>query len=181
MKKISALLVLIILSMFAWQTPAKATVAAVLYSDVVTLTDAQIRVLPTSSGFEIVPAPGADKMILPTSIVVNFKWEGSYTNIAGTATLAVVHDGYGLVTSVSEAWNNGVSNLLANDANAITFLNPLSDISNLPDMKAGYNSPEYFSNQGLKLILYNQFNGNLTGGDPNNTLTITVFYVVVDL
>lgn len=184
MKKYLAFVVLFV-ALFALSFPALASerstpVAATVYSEVVTLTDAQIKSLP-SSPVEILPSPGADKMILPVSVVVKFENSGNYTDIAPTATLAIVHYGYGLLASLSEGYNSGVSNLLANDADMFSVLNPQSSISPTMGMRADYNYPEYFADQGLTLILYNGFNGDLEGGDSTNALTITVYYVIIDL
>lgn len=173
-------LALVAMSFPAFASEKSAPITETVYSEVVVLTDAQVKSLP-SSPVEIMPSPGVGKMILPVSVVVKFDNTANYTDIAPTATLGVVHYYYGLLASLSEGYNSGVTNLFANDADMFTVLNPQSAISSTMGMRADYNYPEYFADQGLMLVLYNGFNGNLEGGDPANTLTITVYYVIVDL
>lgn len=184
MKKISVfalvLLLAVVLVFPVLASEQYSPVASTVYSEVVTLTDEQIKSLP-SSPVELLPSQGAGKMILPVSVVIKFNNTANYTNIAPTATLSVVHYGYGLLVSLSEEYNNGVSNLLANDGNMFAVLNPQSDVSPTAGMRAEFGFPEYFADQGLALNLYNGFNGDLTGGDPSNSLQVTVYYFIVDL
>lgn len=148
----------------------------------VTLTDAQIKALPTSA-VEIVAAPGAGQMLVPIRAVLSFRWTANYTNIASTAAIGVTHaNGYGMLTSLFQQPSSQIGNLLANDENALAILAPLMEIDFTGQKPYGQQFwPGAFENLNLTIGGYNGFSGNFTGGDAANTLLVTVYYLVVDL
>jgi len=138
-------------------------------SATVTLTDAQIKALPTTP-IEIVAAPGANKITLISSIILHLDWTADYTNIAGinvVGALSGTNNGYmgGLLESAGD-----VSGLLANGQDSFAFLFPVSN--------------SYIDNGLINDAFYLKSlnnSGNYTGGNAANTLKVTVYYIVVDL
>jgi hypothetical protein len=142
-----------------------------------TLTDAQIKALPTTP-VELVPAQGVGKMI---------KFMGGILRIDTTAGLYTNDNAYNTFV--------GIFLLTANVNNAIYFpdLNAGDDrLCNLaPLVNPDGANPTAFlvenvyainavENMPLTIKSTNT-GGNFTGGDPANTLEVTVYYSIVDL
>lgn len=158
-----------------------------LQSATVTLTDAQIKALPTTE-VEIVAAPGADKMIYPVYFIaiITTAAGGEYTNISADAYINLETDTghYGIITGNHAGVLNGVSRSLGTADNVgLVLAGP---------MQNGYYSSNFgalipddtqtiisLGNKALRLNMVNS--GNLTGGNAANTLKVTVYYTVVDL
>lgn len=153
------------------------------------LTNAQILALPTTSlsvpfGFELVPAQGVNRVIVPMQAIVEFVWVADYTNIDGSAILMIDIGGAGL-SFMSPARNNPdgfVSQILAPGANALNTFQPLSVVPatglTAPQTQV---PPANVVNLPVTLAVFNLAAGDLTGGDPGNSLIVTVFYNVVTL
>lgn len=146
------------------------------------LTNAQIKALPTTF-IPIVPAPGAGRVIIPIQATFQLIWVADYTNIDANAALIVGIPGV-IVLLVPAFENPGgvVSLLLANGAPSMGFSGIQSVIDATPNltMQAGM-LPASCENVPIELILANAASGNLTGGDPGNSLIVTTFYNVVEL
>jgi hypothetical protein len=152
----------------------------VVLSATVTLTDAEIKALPTTYK-QIVPAPGAGKMLNFISSIINLDaTAGAYTNIITDGLLFVGHDDY-----LSEA--SCFANMPTGASKNISSLTA-STISN--STYAGYlgyaiaviNNYSFtdLENKPLKLHAINT-EGDFTGGNAANTLQITVYYTITDI
>jgi len=138
------------------------------------LTDAQIKALPTTP-IQIVAAPGANKIIniLGGNAVLN--WNADYTNIDGSAYMAMICNNGGLASH-----RFAPSDMLALGESTLTSISPYTYTAGsfILDMT---NALAEFNNKSLKLFASNGVAGNFTGGNEANTLKVTVYYVVVDL
>jgi hypothetical protein len=149
----------------------KINAGASIQSATVTLTDAQIKALPTTY-IEVVAAPGIRKMLVLQSALIQFYISGgNYTNVDIGSYLII---GYG-------DWAVDASSIVlfsGSENNLFSVLTTAQD----GDLTAGYltaGNNTLQENIALKVISSNS--GNFTGGNPANTLKVTVYYVVVDL
>lgn len=147
----------------------------VLKTAQVSLSDAQIKALPTTP-IQIVAAPGsAGKYI----VVIKGSWKatttsGAYTNINGTlAKLRLVY-GANVTNASYEVADTGspteFTGLLGTAGVKITFLHNWKEL------------PENFSNidnLAVSVSIDNNGSGNLTGGHSSNSLVVTFIYLVV--
>lgn len=173
---IKQILILLLLASSAFGQPC------VFKQATVTLSDGQIKALPTTP-VEILPAPGPGKMIFPIGGIIYFHWSGNYGNIASNSALVVAHaNGFNLLTAVFE--NDGstsVSNILNDDEDYMAILTPRSNVGIGSQTISRYDYAPNFDNRNITVAAYNGFNGNFTGGDPANTIKVTVYYAIVDL
>lgn len=151
----------------------------------VTLTDDQIKALPTTD-VELVPAPGAGKVIYGANgelglMVISLGGPGAaYTNISsspkpdfvlytGAARIFGLYAKYGVGSSRLSAflqWGGpAVYATSYGEVGANEIMQDTSAVADLP----------------LMLAIDNGALGDLTGGDPDNTMSVTVFYAVVDV
>jgi hypothetical protein len=146
----------------------------------VTLTDAQIKALPTT-GIQVVAAPGANKMLLPvTGVWVLDPRGGAYTNLALLFT-ALYYDAavtqnctiqYSEAAQGAFADASGIHVLAAfapNNADSVQGVSWVSD------------NPGVAVNKPLFVGADNSGNGNLTGGNAANSLKVTAYYITVSL
>jgi hypothetical protein len=151
----------------------------------VTLTDAHIKALPTTP-IEIVPAPGAGKVIQYLGGTIVVALEADYTDIDdgsamffGVATNVV--SAYVLDDSGASPAQVNLSNLLAGSGDGVLFVPPYSDFaSGWGLVAAGQSGVTNVANQPLTLRL-DFGTGNLTGGDATNTMKVTVLYTIIDV
>lgn len=159
---------------------------AQLYRAQITLTDAQIKALPTAPQ-QIVAAQGTGTRIQLIAIDLEGDFSaGAYTNVSA--------DGF-LYASVGVALEN-LSSAIANDSTIpLTYLSTFlsAQVSQATLVPATYAEPvnnwgnlAYVTtvsaasvNEPLILFLNNAAAGNLTGGNAANTLTITSWYGVI--
>jgi hypothetical protein len=145
-------------------------------SRTVTLTNAQIKALPTTWP-ELVPALGAGKAI---SFISAIAWldamAGAYTNVDASATLQVC------IASVGSTVPDSVPDLLGDDSDvyAMDFV-PTLFVSGGLVTSNSYYSRSTVDNVPVQLVGSNASNGDFTGGNPANTLKVTVLYSVIDL
>lgn len=146
----------------------------------VTLTDAQIKALPTTP-VQVVAAPGVGKIIRPvlTTILLN-NTGGAYTNVVDAS----------LVLRLGTTWVSGV--MLMETALLATAQN--SWVFQIPALASGSGT---FAGEFVTVLQGNTLSGqenqtlnikddyaggsDYTGGNAANTLKVTVYYVVVDL
>ncbi len=163
------------------------TTGVQLCATTITLTDAQIKALPTTP-ITVVAAAGASTLIQPQFAYLFAKTSaGAYTNInaAGSLTLAVSgYGGMGFVpndASITAGSKTRLTDLLGSATNHQTQLSAYFDtegvdgwgpVGVVQTMTSGVNQP-------LQVTLSNGGSGNLTGGNAANTLTVVVTYVVV--
>ncbi len=147
---------------------------------VITLTNAQIKALPTTS-IEIIPAPGANKVICAPIVTTGaalaslfLHWAADYTNINTNLALK-----FKLGTSgVSVQFLSIISKaLLVTGGLNFLFVPSQGDI----DSTSISNDPDTRVNKAISLSIDNMGSGDLTGGDAANTLTVTVYYTIIDV
>jgi hypothetical protein len=168
--------------------------ASLLYQASVVLTDAQIKALPTTR-VEIVPAPGAGKILWPVLglLLGNFivDYDGIATECGLGVKLAAAVAGYGFPLSQVEGIDNVAGFLRPNvnlgEQSSIAYLST-QQLVGLVSTKATIDFLSGYLNAALKCYATNTFDGvdgriitNFTGGDPANTIKVTVYYVVVDV
>ena len=165
-----------------------------LQQTTVTLTNAQIKALPTTS-IEIVPSPGTGKILQVISGTFskagdfsagNPDWALSYTNVTqvtnGNAWAGITYEDDLLVPASSYLIDDTASdNVYRNfwgGNNNFPQLVPFSYTvqgfaTGMPDRRGSHN-------KALHMSVVNPA-GNFTGGDPANTLKVTVYYIIVDI
>jgi hypothetical protein len=142
----------------------------------VTLTDAQIKALPTTP-IQVVAAPGASKMI----VVVSSMWaldatHGAYTNLAGMS-LAL---GYGAwpLPQATNSYSEAAQGAFA-DASAVHIL-AFAAPANTSGQAAWI--AEHAQVAGAAVVVQeNGTTGNLTGGNAANTLVVSATYYTLDI
>lgn len=165
-------------------TQVSAQTPATILKTKVVLTDRQIR----NVGIDYrVVSPLPTQMVVPIMCILESHLVADYSNISSGTD------------SYIEVWTRQTGNMefgpIVNDQNQVTHLlapgfgNPINMItylhpalyfdanfsSTVPLVPAVQSSSDF----GVPLV-YHHFNpgGNLTGGDPDNTLTLSVWYVL---
>lgn len=151
----------------------------------VTLTDAQIKALPTT-GIQIVAAPGANKMIDATHYYVHSSIVDPYTNIDAEADLVFYYEsGFfihaGIPNDSAESLTHlsdtlGLS-LLVRVWRSESFAGAEPAYENLPNPVDDSSR----NNKPITLQADNQGDGNFTDGNAANTLRVTALYTVLNL
>jgi hypothetical protein len=152
----------------------------------VKLTNAQVLALPTTP-VQLVAAPGAGKVLIPFLAVFYLDWTADYTNIDAHAVLKVGYSPTGSLTflvAFVEIANSGVSGVLAEGASNYAVLGPTAianGASSFVVAVSGSNDEPGQTNVALLLAATNALAGNFTGGDPANTLQVSVYYNTLTL
>lgn len=162
---------------------AAASSAVVVYQQTITLTDAQIKALPTTP-VEVVAAPGENRVLIPVSAMAVSEFSANdYTNVDAEATMSL-------------GWGNTVASTRAHIGNGTWFdawggpgqgrvfgfiLAPTLAIRDTAIISE--TGRQDIIDEPLTLIVNNgePGDGNFTGGNVANTLQVTVLYMVVDL
>lgn len=157
-----------------------------VYSATVTLTDAQIKALPTTP-IQILAAPGANKIICPQSFWFRLIWAADYMNISPDCSLELRSGGsQSLGLKVLENVVSGVTGLLAGGGpdGSNAFMVGQFQVSSI---FAGVNGFAALSSlydadiMNLPLnIASNNADGNFTGGNAGNSLIVKVNYSIID-
>jgi len=166
---------------------------ATLLKSVTTLTNAQIKALPSATvQLTVAPASGY-KLRIFNATVVKRGTAGAYTNVNAAAIFSIEYGNY-----------NWAVNPIYNDATQTAFTTRLTDFLGVADdgvhhlaefaqagngtvgnsggaqwnQAGGYDYPSSFDGQAAVVRMDNAGSGNLTGGNAANTMTITLYYVV---
>lgn len=165
--------------------------ASLVHQVTVTLTNAQIIALPTTA-VEIVPAPGANKLLVPQVIMLHMKWVADYSNIDPTAQLKADTAG-SFMTLLSQPSLSGVSALLAGGGPDGTWVpitiqqlaksvpTPAESVNHLHNGVAdsGFYDADIV-NVSLSISLDNAEAGDLEDGHSDNELQVSVVYYVLN-
>jgi hypothetical protein len=171
------------------------------FKRITTITDAGIKALPNTE-VEIVAAPGAGKIILPVLAFIKISTVAPYGNLGGEAGGQTQFSiGGSDIVKLSVPQTSDVTNAL-NQASASTkYLKCIQQFNSYtsasPDVVGGYaiagqpigtlaNNINSLINAPLTLYLQNYdsegtYLDTLSGGDPSNTLEVTVVFSVIDL
>jgi hypothetical protein len=152
----------------------------------VTLNDAEVKALPTTQVVEVVPAPGAGKLVAPIMAIMISKVDaGAYTNIDANAKLGIVpgvDDDEILAmlyeTPHPEAVQNLVSGLLT--VSRVVY-QPQAFLASLDGVvyAEAFQAVSRAENAPLNLYCANGSSGNFTGGNAANSLKAYVVYAVL--
>lgn len=153
---------------------AGGAVEVTVLSRKITLTHTDLITLGGAEGIEIVPAPGAGKAILvdkwilgPQNVVAD------YTNTTGGHLLYLT---YGADWQDDASAGVVVNDHLLDDGGGAGFIRGAAGKA-VPFQTSSF----MIDNIGVYLQISNGGAGVLTGGNAANTLTINVFYSIIDL
>lgn len=155
-------------------------------SKTVVLTDAQIKALPSTS-IEVVPAPGVGFYTVPIFCVIELKQQQFYTNVTDNSQAQGASD---IVVTWGDNWVNAFRAVPMRffsaffNGNRVAFCDAFMGVSDptvVADqlwahvMSFPFNGAgDRVENNALKVSADNT--GNFTGGDPANTMAVTVWY-----
>jgi hypothetical protein len=144
------------------------------------LSNAEILALPTT-GIEIIPDPGPGRIFFGLGAFLHLNWFADYGNI-NVACLLSLGSRTGSVLSIAALTESlgQVSGLLTEGESASAFLGQRA----LGAAEVFGNSGSLDSdieNVGFYLKANNEGDSDFSGGDPRNTLTVTVLYVPMEL
>lgn len=159
-----------------------------VFSKTVVLTDAQIKALPSTS-IVVVPAPGAGFYTVPIHCVIELNAPNNqhYTNVTDETLAQGASD---IVVTWGDNWVNAFRAVPMNyfggffSGKRVAFCSPFTGVSvptvaedQLWAFVMGYtfNGQDRVENNALKVSADNS-GGNFTGGDPVNTMAVTVWY-----
>jgi len=126
------------------------------------LIDAQIKAAPGTM-IELVPTPGANKVIIPLNVHLHLKSAGGYTNFDVLASMALQRGTAGGQIFTLDTFDSLLGS--ATDLTANMIQQPVLD------------APTDITNKPLNLAIVNAA-GAFTGGAAANILWITVTYWV---
>lgn len=137
------------------------------------LTNAQIKALPTTP-ITVVPAPGSGLVLIPVACSVEARFQnGAYTNIDDSPRLQLKLDTSSRV-EVSGYFFPAASRWTARQFGSISR----GDMATQAQKRLALDNDAY-ANKSLKLSMVNAALGALTGGHANNTLTVIIWYYIV--
>lgn len=158
----------------------------------VTLTNAQIKALPTT-GVQVVAAPGSGKWLRLIGVTYSTDTAaGAYTNVNPTYADIHIDLGGGTYAGGYVATDPSVTPALATVANMLTYAQQ-TVVQGLPYAEGygGYTGVGYVStpaplrsaveNKALNVAADNSGSGNFTGGHAANSLKVTIYYAVESL
>lgn len=148
----------------------------------VLLSNDQIKALPTTP-VEIIPAPGANKIIIPLSCVAILKVPGGvyYTNNTDAAWYLKLTQQVSNVAVVQQALGGAVAT-----SQIVNFSFPLLSVGAGEFdgvVVSNYDATENENDLNVPLLLYGNYLGgsDYTGGNAANTLKMVIYYIIVDL
>jgi hypothetical protein len=149
-----------------------------ILSITVPLTDAQIKALPTTA-IELVPAPGADKIIVPIAGFVILDTTAGLYVASGDAS-------WQLLLGSQEFSGLLQPTIFTTDAGILFFWFPLPFMGTGAGPAAGYLVTSGETGAGVinqPVRIKDDYNGvaDYTGGNAANSMTVTVLYTIVDM
>lgn len=190
MKRLRSIVAGILIALAGLSLPSAWPGVATIYIATVVLNDAQIKALPTTP-VELVPTPGPGKFIMPLNAILTAHLVSDYTNIHATRADIRVWDGGSGNMELCPALNAGEPD---NKAHVTALLAPgvgPADRQTWMGFYAFYSAtdlgtttytnavPKANNEDKALLLRLGNDNGNLTGGNAANTLTVTVLYCVL--
>ncbi len=161
---------------------------AEIFQVTTTLTNAQIKALPTTP-ITLVAAPGASFVIVPMGGLLFAKTTGgAYTNIHAAGFLTTDVGGVNLSlanvpndAAITNASAVRLTDLLGGAANKCAYLVTYADTEGLSDWGTVPTilSTSAVANTALKISIGNGGAGALTGGHAANTLTVVLTYQII--
>lgn len=143
------------------------------------LTNDQIKALPTTP-IQILPSPGTNKINRIIMLTATAKFTAPYTNVANypLCKLRALYAGGALATQDGEDGND----LFASTPNYSAHQTPtnISSASGSTDQGTSDDATAMID-QAINISVDNNGQGNLTDGDPANTLVINVHYTVEEI
>jgi hypothetical protein len=153
--------------------------SGLLKTATVTLTDAQIKALPTTA-VQVVAAPGAGKMILPVSCQFELNPSaGAYADVTGASIVLLNDSGeYQSAVMLMQSALSGTSRIFGNLA-CPALEAGTGDFDGTVVSRMGMN----VSSINNSILVKDDWNGisDYTGGNAANTMKVTVWYVEVDV
>jgi hypothetical protein len=149
-----------------------------VYSETVTLTDAQIKTLPTTP-ITVVPAPGEGFAVFPVSAsIIGNNMAAVYTNKDATAQI-LISMGAGELTVLAP----GDAYYLGDNADEwFGDCPPLLAVPEAAGQATGYGYyRDQIENKAISVWASNGALGNLTGGNAANSMQVTVHYKIITL
>lgn len=149
----------------------------------VTLTDAQIKALPTT-GITIVAAPGSGYRVKPLSATVKAVIVGAYTNINTTySALEIRHASPWVLLNALVNDNSTTPALTDLTAALTTVQTTIVDLEPLVYTATGYAVAVHAAVVSVENLLVqvkidNNGSGDLTGGNAGNSLVVRLTYLV---
>ena len=147
-------------------SPTENALEGTTLSATVTLTDAQIKALPTTA-IDVVPAQGANTVIAPVLVTVITNLVTAYTNRANSLLIVSYQKPSGTPISFAETLSTSIP-LVA--ATGLGFITPAS---------FGTSQRTDIDNRALQIRADNLGAGDFTGGNASNAMKVTVLYTVV--
>jgi len=161
----------------------------------VTLTDGQIKALP-STPVEIVAAPGVGQFLVPLGAwLIIDATAGAYTNFNAPSGTNPYASSVYLAWDALNFFNDALgpaqaTGLLSHAERRVTYLSPVS--GNMQEVGGDladssglvYGDPAIaalgYDNASLSVVGQNNALGDFTGGNPANTLKVSLFYAVAE-
>jgi len=140
--------------------------ASVLIKEEITLTDAQIKALPTT-GVELIAAPGANKIAWVIAAYLRFESHGAYSNFDMS-----VHLDVGCPSPADPMADVTIGDLLL--GSSVNKNSPMAMATGMGTVDAD------IVNKAVQLYATNGSSGNFTGGNAANKLKVFLRYIVLD-
>lgn len=141
----------------------------------VTIIDAQIKTIPTTA-IVLIAAPGPGKIIVPIAVLLVFDTTaGAYTGVDANASLQLM---FGVVEASGAVLT--LDGLSGQKVYAFIPSNSATGTGNFAGIQVSSVHSPVPENTALSIKDDWWGNSDYTGGDPANTLKVTVFYSIIN-